>query len=490
MRKQHHVSIPILAIAIIILLSGGLFLYNFNMRHTTATLQAIEQTESTDYLDRPECGWYQLYAYRLEPDTLLSPEQLYINETDGNGISYRVALLEINLVEYADKALDAAAQENIQKIFDLFADSPIKIILRFLYDWDGSGEEHEPKNMLMIREHMREVGNLINKNTHVIYTIQGIFVGSWGEMHGSAWLSAEDMTTLLLQYAYETDESVYLAVRTPDHYRTIMEELTNHPERYQNFNITPESLKKRLGLYNDGLLGSISDLGTYKSAAAASTEEEGKLRRKEELMFQNELCLSVPNGGEAVTDNPYNDWENAIADLRTMHVSYLNQMYDKEVIDKWKNSSYQGEDTLYHGMSAYDYITRHLGARFVLRDCTLSQSSKKPYVANGTLTIENTGFSNLYHPKKFNLDLIHKETGSTTTLLSQDTEESCQPTHWNAGEVTTLNFHFSPEEYAIGEYTLIAKLYDEQKEETLPFANNSFSEEYQGYELGTITLTR
>lgn len=465
-------------------------MYYIMTRYATAALQPLEQTETADYLDRPECGWYQLYAYRLEPGTLLSPEQLYINETDGNGITYRVALLEINLVEYTDRALDTAAQENIQKIFDIFSDSSIKIILRFLYDWDGHGEEHEPKNILMIREHMREVGKLINKNASAIYTTQGIFVGNWGEMHGSAWLSTENLTTLLLQYASETDESVYLAVRTPDHYRTVMEELTGHPDRYQNFDITPESLKARLGFYNDGLLGSISDLGTYRSAAAASTEDEGKLRRKEELAFQNELCRSVPNGGEVVTDNPYNDWENAIHDLRTMHVSYLNQMYDTAVIEKWKNSPYQGEDTLYNGMSAYDYITRHLGARFVLRSCTLSRPSKRARQASGTLTIENVGFSNLYHPKNFSLEIIHQETGSASVLLSQDTEDICQPTRWNAGECTTLSFQFSPSDYPVGDYTLIARLYDEENGETIPFANDSFSEEHQGYELGTIQIKR
>ena len=47
--------------------------------------------------------------------------------------------------------------------------------------------------------------------------------------------------------------------------------------------------------------------------------------REEELAFQDVLCSSVPSGGEVIVDNPYNDLENAIADLKTMHVSYLNE---------------------------------------------------------------------------------------------------------------------------------------------------------------------
>ena len=50
-----------------------------------------------------------------------------------------------------------------------------------------------------------------------------------------------------------------------------------------------------------------------------------------------------------------------------MHVSYLNKDYDPDVINKkWKTSLYSGSDLLYHGMTGYDYISCHLGYRYVL----------------------------------------------------------------------------------------------------------------------------
>lgn len=45
----------------------------------------------------------------------------------------------------------------------------------------------------------------------------------------------------------------------------------------------------------------------------------------------------VPNGGEVVLDNKYNDIDNAAKDLASMHVSYLNNAHDLAVINKWKN---------------------------------------------------------------------------------------------------------------------------------------------------------
>ena len=81
----------------------------------------------------------------------------------------------------------------------------------------------------------------------------------------------------------------------------------------------------RLGLYNDGMLGSVSDLGTYgdtKRKDATSPSYKGT--REDELKFQNTLCQYVPNGGEVVSDNSYNDLQGVIFKVPNCeHVSYV-----------------------------------------------------------------------------------------------------------------------------------------------------------------------
>ena len=458
-------------------------------RYAQVALSPRKQAETTALLNAPECGWYQLYAYRLEPDTPIDDWHLYIHEKDEAGSPYRLALLEFNLSSYREQDLDDAAKENIRKVLANFQKTKAKVILRFLYDWDGKGMESEPETLSAIKRHMEQASQAFNPFHQIIHTTQGIFVGSWGEMHTSRHLAVEDMTELLLHYASVTEESIYLAVRTPSHYRSIMEEMEQHSERYESYGISPEQLATRLGLFNDGMLGSVSDVGTYHEADIAATKKEGKEIRKREIAFQKALCLQVPNGGEAVNDNPHNNGKRAIADLRAMRVSYLNQIYDEKVIQKWKDSAYDGGDTLYHGMSIYDYISRHLGPRFVLQDATLRYKPYQRRNARGSVTIKNVGFSNLYHEKKADLCLVSKKTGKKASLFSAGEKSSeYQPCRWAPGETATLPFEIDPFDYEAGEYTLLFSLSDPESGEILSLANDSFDQGLGGYVLGDITI--
>lgn len=53
-----------------------------------------------------------------------------------------------------------------------------------------------------------------------------------------------------------TEKAIYLAVRVPAQWRSIMT-----PQSWQSVNI----LSGRLGLFNNGMLGNESDYGTYKT---------------------------------------------------------------------------------------------------------------------------------------------------------------------------------------------------------------------------------
>lgn len=458
-------------------------------RYAQVALSPRKQVETTALLNTPECGWYQLYAYRLEPGTPIDDWHLYIREQDEDGNPYRLALLEFNLSSYRDRDLDDSAKENIRNILGNFQKTKAKVILRFLYDWDGKGMETEPETLSVIKGHMEQASQAFNPFHKIIHTTQGIFVGSWGEMHSSRYLAVEDMTELLLHYASVTEESIYLAVRTPSHYRSIMEEMEQHAERYESYGISREQLATRLGLFNDGMLGSVSDVGTYHQADIAATKKEGKEIRKKEIAFQNELCLQVPNGGEAVNDNPYNNGKKAVSDLRAMRVSYLNQIYDEKVIQKWKESPYAGTDSLYQGMSTYDYISRHLGPRLVLQGADLRYKPYQKKNARGSVTIKNVGFSNLYHEKKADLCLVSKKTGKKASLLSiTDKSSEYQPCRWAPGETVTLPFEINPYDYEAGEYTLLFSLSDPESGENLLLANDSFDQGRGGYVLGDITI--
>lgn len=490
MKKNRGCFLFICFLLILLLAGGGTALYYYKTHYITTAFEPKTQTEITGMLNRPECGWYRLYSYYLRPDTPLSADELYLEKEDEDGYTFRLALLEFNLAEYAQGKLDNSALENITTVLQRFSRTKAKVIVRFLYDWDGLAAQKEPENISIIKQHMKQTGKLLNQFSDLIYTTQGIFVGNWAEMHGSKYLTTQDMTTLIACYASMTDSSIYLAVRTPNQYRSIVEELKKHPKRYEKYNISESRLLSRLGLYNDGMLGSVSDVGTYFEADNTATKKESLAVRQKELEFQSKLCQKVPNGGEAIHSNSYNDGENAVNDLAKMHVSYLNQMHDETVIQKWRDTTYTGADSLYQNHTVYDYITDHMGARYVLKNCTLSYKSFQQ-LAKGTLEIENKGFSSRYHDSDFSLALISEETGKETILFQTVSGKSdYSVTSWKSQETVSIPFSFSPFDFKDGTYTLIARLTDGSQNELISFANDSFEKDFQGYVLGSITIKR
>lgn len=466
-------------------------MYYVKTHYASVTISAREQTETRDLLNTSQGGWYQLYAYRLKPDTPIDDWHLYVHERDNEGTPCRMALLEFQLSSYRNRELDAAAEENIKRVLANFQKAGMKVIVRFVYDWDGRGMESEPDSRSLIKRHMEQAGRIINPFHQIIYTTQGIFVGSWGEMHTSKYLTTEAMTDLLLHYASVTDDSIYLAVRTPEQYRNIMQELEENSSRYEKYAVSREELSRRLGLFNDGMLGSLSDVGTYHEADIVPEKKEAKKIRQREISFQHSLCLQVPNGGEVVKDNPYNDGERAIADLRAMRVSYLNQIYDEEVINKWKKDMYNGNDTLYHGLSVYDYIARHLGPRFVLQEADLHYEPYQAGSARGTVTVKNVGFSNLYHDMKLTIGIVESKSGKRASLLSvREQSEEYHPRRWSPEETVTLPFEINPFDFDEGEYTLVFSLSDLDTDEPFPLANDSYNDNLKGYVLGNIRIKR
>ena len=274
------------------------------------SIQTENFRESPRQLDNPNRGFYCLLAFQIadEPTdyNLLLDEMM--KDTSGTSLS----LVEINLQNYRDCALTSAALTNIDNLFVALKHWEKQLIVRFLYDWDGKNLEQEPENLDLILTHMEQLEYVLREHSQSIFTLQGLFVGHWGEMHGTAYSSTEDFRVLAEKLAAVTDPATYLAVRTPAQWRAITGQGTPG-------GLT--GLAARLGLFNDGMLGNESDWGTYHT----SGESRGRRSRREELDFQRQLSLKTPNGGEIIIDNPYNDFEAAVDALNTMGVTYLNR---------------------------------------------------------------------------------------------------------------------------------------------------------------------
>lgn len=425
--------------------------------------------ESSAELRNPYIGWYQIYTYELSDTAVFDLSEISALEQRTG-----LALLEFNLKNYADGPVSDTGLSKLSQILESWRPTGRQLIVRFLYDWDGNAKTTEPSSLSVILNHMAQTSEIVNRYSDCIYILQGIFIGSWGEMHDSRYANAEDMLTLINHLASLTSPSILLAVRTPQQWRLF----ADSEEPLTVSGAFDGSLASRLSLFNDGMLGSDTDLNTYGPDISFPSSYE-KRSRKDELAFQNTLCNYVPNGGEVVIPNPRNDFSEAVRDLSDMHVSYLNSEYDKDVLSKWQADTYSGSG-LYEGMNGLDYISRHLGYRYVLR------SSKCPSVlpwektAFFSVTLENVGFSSCCRPFDVSLTLRETSTGRTEHLPVITDTRLLTP-----GKTVQLTIPFEIRNYATGTYDVRLKITDPASDAPVSLANEGEQDE-NGYLIGHL----
>ncbi len=444
---------------IIILLLFGFLCYQLYLRCYTITFLPETYTADNSHLDNPYRGWYRIFGYMLSDTEAAASEAA---ASDCGDYTYEIALLEINLCNYASSEISSAGLAQLDVIFSKWQDAGKQLIVRFLYDWDGNARETEPEDISIIKRHMEQAGELVNQYKDCIYLLQGIFVGNYGEMNNSDYMDEKSMITLMEHLASVIDSSIYLSVRTPAQWRTICQSY----EPLTAADAFSGTLAARIGLFNDGILASATDLGTYGDTSLSLAEDySDQGAREDEIHFQNTLCRYVPNGGEVVLDNVYNDFPNAIGDLNDMHVSYLNSGYDETVLEKWKAAVYEGDDCFY-GCSGYDYIGEHLGYRyaFLLTDCSFD--TLRDDTATMQLTIENSGFSGSYRTFSPQLTVICDDTGETYTI-SVDTDSR----YWSGGETVTLSIPLNIRTWQEGNYSIYFSLTDPATGKQISFAN-------------------
>lgn len=365
------------------------------------TFEKLFGKESTDYDGNPSKGWYGLYPFVIseEPDF----DNLVWSLADGDVI----ALVRIDIGRrqpgvgtgspFTDAELDRA-----DRILTWFEKHSREVILRITYDTEGKGMEHEPSLIKNVAVHMRQLGPVIAAHADNIIVHQGIFVGSWGEMHDSKFLSENAVCELYETLVSACGNKVRIAVRTPMQHRFIMKYLT----RYMGTgNADTDTDILRPALYNDAILSSEDDMCTYAGGRTVWAD------------YQDEVCTYAVCGGEAIHDNPLNDYDNAVKELANMHITYLNRQYDMAVLDKWRSNN------------GYDYIGTHLGYRFVVTDTAVGRDAEeetgsKTQTGVGSIYINvriaNRGFACVYDRVRLLAEFRGKDGGciSRTEVMS------------------------------------------------------------------------
>ncbi len=347
-------------------------------------LKKARLVESVEELQNPGRGWYQIHTFAAEED--FSREELGWCLGDGNTL----ALAFIDIGYYRERALDDKCLSNIDDILDCFEQNGRDVILRIAYDREGRAEEREPYSLSQVVDHLEQLGPVLSRHAEHIFVYQGLLVGSWGEMHSSRFITENRLERLADVLGKYLGGRTFLAVRRPVYWRML------HPDG----KLDPHT---GMGLFDDGIFGSDTHLGTFGREPAAEAGWGRAWSAEEELDFEEKLCIGAPQGGEVLYEEGQAEKRSlagTVERLKKMRISYLNCVYDRRILELWRHMKWEGKGP-WNGVNGFDYIGRHLGYRFCVRSARMTAAGGRkglPAQCLWEISVENTGFAPCYQP--------------------------------------------------------------------------------------------
>ena len=433
----------------------------------------IDYNETLEEIKNPERGFYSTAFLRMMPSgtkaTNSRANLVHLRVDIGN---FSGAVNGTGDLEFTDDALNA-----LDQTFANIRSNGGSVIIRFAYDGFNGKANLEP-SLDMILKHISQLKPIFEKNKDVLAYVELGFFGPWGEMHTSKVSSTDNVSKGIDAMLDTVPETIKIGVRTPNYYVKWL----GIDRKTLNENITQKGTDAyRVGLYNDGYLGSESDLGTFAN-------------REIEVAWLENQAMHTLYGGEVVANyaskTPLNTVEYMSKEAFKTHTTYLNSEWNNTVIDAWKNETYNGDDKIYAGQSGYTYISNHLGYRFVLKKSEVVDKIEKDENLKIKLQIENVGFANLINDK------------IVTVVLENDGKKYEIPTNinattWNSKETTNVNIEVPlPEDIDLGKWNIYLRISQNGDMNTdnnykcIKFANsNIWEENFCANYIGNVTIS-
>ncbi|MBQ8688111.1 MAG: DUF4832 domain-containing protein [Ruminococcus sp.] len=344
--------------------------------------------------------------------------------------------------------------------------------LRFRYD-DNGVEKPEPADFSQVLRHIEQIGEsgLFHEYEDVISFVETGFVGCWGEQWGGKYTSLEHKAQVLDAFLNITPDTVPVTVRTPNTFRQWLKdycgiETTAADMSYEISDSELAAKAARVGLYNDGYMGSDSDLGTYSNRAGEtawladapsyggefSGNDEWRLKYTTwqpeyalpEMYDTNLLRINCNIYRTRTVSTTYTTQEEAQERLDAIDVLYENaglgdydyggtiEQTEEGYKASWKWMGYDDftfdetldsklgvscDNSAFYGETVWQYIRAHLGYRFVLRKSQLSETADPGGAFTMNFSVENTGFSET--PKDKEVEVLLTNGTITYTLTTE-----------------------------------------------------------------------
>lgn len=352
--------------------------------------------------------------------------------------------------------LTTAMLDSLRGFFDKIREKNGTVVVRFCYDpWYVGHGNMEPEQDVILK-HVRQLSEVYTEYADVISFVELGMYGPYGENHTSKIATPENSGYALREMILHTSKDVDIGARTAAVVArafgfsptTIIDTLSKDPLTLGdtltwNYGVSfdihhPYFIQKadsigsdiyRVGLFNDGYLGTQYDYGTWGADCKTS------ICRERGVDWLETYGKHVPYGGEALTTASGYEKINtphflSYEGFRT-HTSYLNIQWNNNLIDEWKKTefkarhsmdaawnSYYKNDTLYN--SGFKFIEDHLGYRYVLKESKMLDSLGAESDLVLKLKIQNVGFGNMTKKRPVTL-MLRSRTLIDSTSNGKDT---------------------------------------------------------------------
>lgn len=329
----------------------------------------LEYKESQNTLVNPARGFYTQVTYHEQ-------ERLADIKEQGNTL----VLVTMDLEKYIAKEIPEEKLLQLKGMLKEAREQQMMILFRAAY-WQS--EKLEEPELDITKRHIEQLAQIMNEYKDVVLAVQTGLVGLWGEWHGSKYLEDDEALRTQAMKVVEwwltnLDASINLNLRRPLFIQTAVELGLDG---------------SRLGMHNDALLATHSDMGTY-------------LDREEDLKWCEENLNGKVNGGEMPYISEYTEPEYAVKELEQLSLTYLNAHYNVEVLEDWANQKLGKQN-------AYEYIEQHLGYRYYVKTIDIP---KRFFDTTENLdfivSLGNSGFSTIHN--RFKLYLVIDDGKNTT----------------------------------------------------------------------------
>ena len=386
--------------------------------------------------------------------------------------------------EGTDYDLDEAFFKGIRGTLENCRKNGCTVGMRFRYDINGK-DNPEPATFEQVFHHIDQIheDHFLDDYEDILMYIESGFVGKWGEQHGGKYTTPEYKAKLLGKMLEIVPDSVSVTVRTADTFYTWA---GIKPDDLADYVAEEGSDAARVGMYNDGYMGSDTDLGTYLTPD-----------REKTVKWMNTQMKHAYFGGEFSGDTGYAKKfknylpENCIKEMYATHLTYINSNIWALYKDFKFESKYDidgAENSAYYGETVYKFIRDHLGYRFLVKKSELSSEASQGGSAEIHFSIENTGFANVI--KKQKAAVILEKDGKTITA-PVDTDSQ----NWESAAVTDDGLLLNlPGNINAGSWKVYLKLYYDTTGENTPdicvrFSNvDIYNEDLGANYLGTLDV--